>query len=354
MDETGDQGLLGSNPVVRALLAPATDDELAGAPQIVEAYREQVATWPRRRRHGLRLSTGAGVVVIGVALSGGVAAAYTGLLPSPVQQAIHNALGPIAPPAPHPNKRVERPAATPTSLPGAVRPASTPSPPRSEGVRSAPALAPATPGASPGVAAPASPVPSAVASPTPSPTAAPRPVLVASASRRAVPVHQGLSLKGTLTRDGTALDGRNVQAMQMLVGGKSWQQVASGTTADDGSVALRVPALTRNVRLRLVGRGVVSNVLTVTVLPKVTATVTKVDNRYAIVATADGADPGETATLLRLDGTEWVEVARRPFDGNARVRFTVPVPARDRQYRVRLAATRTHGAAVVTRTAPAA
>src|SRR5690349_886758 len=85
--------------LVRALRAPGTAAELADQEQYVAAFRgahrSNVRSLPRRAAG--RLGAGGTAVVITVALSSGVAAAYTGHLPDPVQQIAHSVIGAPAP-----------------------------------------------------------------------------------------------------------------------------------------------------------------------------------------------------------------------------------------------------------------
>src|SRR3954454_10838318 len=87
--------------LVRALRAPGTTAELAEQEHYAAAFREargtsaQVRSLPRRAAG--RLGAGGTAVVLTVALSSGMAAAYTGHLPDPVQQIAHSVIGAPAP-----------------------------------------------------------------------------------------------------------------------------------------------------------------------------------------------------------------------------------------------------------------
>src|SRR5262245_41677434 len=84
--------------LVRALRAPGTATELADEQRFVAAYRETAGSRVRSltRRAG-RLGAGGTAVVVTVAVTSGVAAAYTGHLPDPVQQIAHTVIGAPAP-----------------------------------------------------------------------------------------------------------------------------------------------------------------------------------------------------------------------------------------------------------------
>ena len=334
-------------PLVRALQSPALPGELAGEDAALAAFRAASPS-RRRRRRTIRLATGATALVAAMAVTGGVAAAYPTTLPEPVQNAIHTVLGPIGVPAgPRAIAREHRRALERRLHAAVLRHrqavAAHPSPSASHAaVRTSPlprrVVAPAPqPQAQP----------SAATSPSPSPAAtpAPHPTLTATASRRFVPVHQGLQLRGTLTRDGKPLAGRTVYASVLVAGASSWRRVAHGQTASDGSIALRVAPLVRNARVRLASSGITSTPIPITVIPRLTATLTRnsAGDRYLVDIAADGGESGDIAVLQRYDGSSWVRVATHRLGSNAGTRFTIAVPANATRYRVRLAATKTHG-----------
>src|SRR5438309_11634852 len=90
------------DPLVQALQAPGTADELLGVEDMVAEFRAAV---PRRSRRRLvhRVGTGATTVIVAIGLTGGVAAAaYTRTLPAPLQSAMHSLLGPVGVPAADP------------------------------------------------------------------------------------------------------------------------------------------------------------------------------------------------------------------------------------------------------------
>jgi hypothetical protein len=338
-------------PLVRALRAPALPGELAGEDTALAAFRRAIPS--RRRRRSVRLATGASVLAVAMAATGGVAAAYPRTLPEPVQNAIHSVLGPIGVPAgPHAVARQKLRAA----IREAIRERQLAATPSSTGPRSVvPSPAPATPHAiAPPPRSQPQPTPGA-ASPTPSASASPsvRPTLTVQASRRVVPVHQGLQLRGVLARDGHRLGGRTVYAAVYDVGASSWRQVSHGQTASDGSITLRVGALVRNCRVRLATQGVTGRAITITVIPRLTATLTRTSkgDRYLVDVSADGGAPGDAVVLQRYDGGSWVRVASHQLGNQSSTRFTLPVPADPTRYRIRLAATRTHGPAGVAFTA---
>ena len=98
---------------------------------MLAAFRAAVPTRSRRRSLG-RLGVGGVTLGVAVALSGGVAAAYTASLPAPVQQFAHDIttwLGPVKVPAAHHKKSIHHQVANPqpvVSAPLAPAPATTP------------------------------------------------------------------------------------------------------------------------------------------------------------------------------------------------------------------------------------
>jgi hypothetical protein len=342
-------------PHVRALRAPALPGELDGEDAALGAFRRSVPG-RRRRRRTVRLATGGSALVIVMGVTGGVAAAYPSTLPGPVQNAFHRVLGPVGvPAAPLAAPRQKQPLARPTHQPTrAAHPSQRPHPAVVSRVSASPrAAAPAAPAALPlsSPSPPAARAASPTASPSPSPAA--RPTLSATASRRVVPVHQGLQLRGLLTRDGQPIGGRTVYAAVYDAGGSSWRQVAKGQTAEDGSVSLHVGPLVRSSRVRLATQAVATTPIAITVVPRLTATMTRSSdgNRYAVDVSADGGAAGDSVVLQRYDGASWVRVAAHQLGDRARTRFSIAVPTAPTRYRVRLAVTRAHGAAGIAFTA---
>ena len=174
-------------------------------------------------------------------------------------------------------------------------------------------------------------------------------------SRRVVPVHQQVVLSGRLSRGETALPGRTVYAAELPAGTTTWRRVASGRTASDGTVALTVPALTTNVRLRLVtAQGVTSPQTSVAVVPKLTLSQARSGNDRLVSVSADGGRPGDAVALLRWDGSAWTGIASTTLAGDNTCQFVVPGPGATRvRYRVRLAATGRHAASFAEFVVPA-
>lgn len=127
--------------LLAAASAPATDAELRGQDAVVAAFvahrapvGQQAASVPWHRSRRLPRMTAMAVGAAGAVLLGGVAAAYTGSLPDPVQQVAHHILG--APPAssprssdrpsPAPDRSAERSAHPKSTSPLATSPAPSP------------------------------------------------------------------------------------------------------------------------------------------------------------------------------------------------------------------------------------
>jgi hypothetical protein len=348
------------HPVVAALRAPAQPHELAGEDAALAMFRR---TMPARRgRRALRrVGVGGAGVVLGLALTGGVAAAYTTGLPDPMQDAAHAVLEPLPIPAPptaevrHLRQRLRDSArnrarhgpAAGSPIPGAPSagsPSAVPTPSGVPTLRGPAAVPPAQAGASP------------AGSPRPSPSSTQPPASwTVSVSRHVVPVHSGVVLSGRLSRGDAALAGRRVYAAEFVVGESGWHRVASGQTGSDGTVALTVPGLTSNVRLRLVtGSGVTSPQLVVSVVPKLSVSLARDQGQRVATVTADGGRAGNVLVLLRRDGDTWTKVASTSLADGGTGQFTVPGPGQTPvRYRVRLPATARYTAAFVEFVVPA-
>jgi hypothetical protein len=361
-----DDAALTDHPVVAALRAPAQPHELAGETAALAMFRRTMPAARRRRRALGRLGVvgGAGVF-LGLTLTGGVAAAYTTGLPDPVQDVVHAAIAPLPVPAPpnaelrHLRKRIQQAIAAqratsvhargPSHRPVAGRtPQAIVLPtPASAASASQPSGQP-TAGASRGT----TPSPQPTASGTP---AAPRPTLTASVSRQVVPVHAQVVLSGRLARGDAPISGRRVYAAELVAGESGWHRVAHGLTASDGTVSLTVPALTGNVRLRLVtDSGVTSRQLAVAVVPKLAVRVTRAGGQRVATVTADGGRPGDGLVLLRRDGDAWTEIGTTTLADDGTGRFTVAGPGQSAvRYRVRLNKATQHATAIVGFSIPA-
>jgi hypothetical protein len=368
------------DPLVRALRAPGSSAELAGEDDALAAFRSAV---PRRSRRRLarRMGTGAGTLAVAVALSGGVAAAYTHTLPDPVQRVAHSWFGDIgvgAPPAARaaPAHR-NRPQAgngqgSPVApiAPGTTAPTSQRSSPNqaaSPGASARPATrsTPRPAGQPPRSAQPtASAAPTPVASPTPSPTASSptRPRLVPAAvsgtvSAQRVPAQVSVTLSGRLTtRSGAAVPDHRVIAQWRPAGQhQRWSPIGSARTDSGGNVTFTTPALSRSTRLRLKAphRRVHSPVSTVTVVPTVEASISRNGKSYDVTITSSGLQPGDTVVVARRRQGHRTVVGRVSVDGSGTARLTIAVPKhKDVTFHVLTRRTVSHAAARTTFVAP--
>lgn len=237
-----DLGELADSPLVRALRAPGTPDELAGEEQVLAAFREQHGGRRRRRGPGRvvgRIGTGGTALITAIALTGGgvAAAAYNQALPDRVQAFAHDALGGLGVP----------PARTP-------EPAGPPSGPDAGALRSRATDAPTehSPRARPSAGRPED---------------RPRRRGRASVRRHEAPtgpavVRVSLSARTVTPGESTTISARvrdaalepvtaqEVTLWQRPAGGE-WSQVGSGVTDADGWVSVATEPVTASTDLRL-------------------------------------------------------------------------------------------------------
>lgn len=356
-------------PVVRALTGPATPQELAGEGEALAAFQAAVPVRSRRRLVG-RLGVGGSTLGIAIALSGGVAAAYTSSLPTPVQQFAHDIttwLGPVkVPDAPNNKPKISstgRPAPvsttspTPAQSPLATSPAGRPqhhkpATPRKHKHASHPGKHPhssSTPTTSPKPVATPTPstTPTPTASPTPTQTPTPQPgSITISLSDTTVAPGGSVTAYGQLsTSTGNPVSGEAVWLLEHQPGQAGVSQVDSGTTGSDGSVTLQSPALSHSVRLRLVtGSKARSAWIAVIVQPTVSASVSTDGTTSTIRISTDGADPGDTVDVQRRVPGGWQDVAANQLDSSGAATFGVPTPTRrPDHYRAILPRTPDHG-----------
>ncbi len=210
---------------------------------------------------GIRLAA-AVVIVLAVALA---SAAYTAVLPQPIQLLAHQVLGAIGVPSPHHSghsgssprgrhRSVPQSGGSPgRAAPGQSAPARTTSPSAHKS---------ATPTASP--------------SSSHSPSAATGPAAVsASASSAEIAAGSQVVISGQFTRSGTGVQGVTIQLIERFVGHPLWHLAGTAQTTTGGKVAVTVSAVTANAVFRLRDFGVAHSVnVLVIVAPPVTATLT--------------------------------------------------------------------------------
>jgi hypothetical protein len=374
------------DPIVRALTAPGTPEELAGESAAMAAFRS--TSRPSRRRFASRFGAGGATFAVAVALSGGVAAAYGHALPAPIQRVAHGILGPVGVPGPsatglgasarhHHHDATPAAAPAPTATPpGAGSTPGATAPPRAlgapgdhgkqeaaaPGVTTSPQRAPGPgqaqddppPAASVGDAPPASAAPTpppASPAPTPTPTRSPKAkpaaVTISVAARR-VANGSGDSVTGRLTTSsGDPVAHHTVWLAQRLTGQQRWTRVGSGRSDQDGLVTIAVPAVTHNVFLRLrAAGGPHTSGVKVVELPGMSVSTSHNGDQVDATVIADGAQVGDTLAVQRHHQGQWQQVREVTIGDNGSASFSVPAPRRAKAkvaYRVILRATRAHG-----------
>ncbi len=349
--------------LVRALRAPGTAAELADQEQYVAAFREARGASPKvrslPRRAAGRLGAGGTAVVVTVALTSGVAAAYTGHLPDPVQQIAHSVIGAPAPdpattrtdagpPKPgqvlaplasgstataDPSGGTTAPTSTSTSSP-------TPTPTSGSSVPHAGTSSPGRPGATSGP----SDDPSSTTSPPAATGGTPGGLAAAGLTHR-VGVGETITLSSILTAtDGTALPDHPV--VLQVRGPRQWRRVAETTTDATGTASAVTPPLTRSARFRWhTDHHIHSTHWLVRVVPTVSATADVGGATTVVTGTTQGGRAGDRVLLLRRVGHHVSVVRRGVLDPSGSVSFPITTPARRSVFAVHLLPTRAHAAA---------
>jgi hypothetical protein len=383
------------NPVVRALTGPAAPDELTGEAEALAAFRAAgvgaVRSGRSRARHtaAVRWGMGAGTFVVAIALSGGVAAAYTSSLPEPLQRVANALLGPVGVPAPKPQARSAaggtrhqhrhggnpaQAAGTGTGggglLTGAGAGAGSRSPaPQPSQPAAGRGRPPASGSAAPGVTPRPSASPTAVAptqSPTPGPSASPTPTptpvqadpstwtLSESLNRSVVPFGKGDTIHATLVDgSGQPVANHRVAVWDHPVGDSQWTRLGVRKTASDGTVQLFFGNLTQDVKVVVrAGNGVHGQPLLVAVKPAISTSVapSQDGSQDVVQVSTRGGVAGDTVALFRhKPGGGWTQIGTGQLDGSGGVSFAVPRPKHGKvRYAVRLKPTQHHNAAWAT------
>jgi len=355
MSEQDDLSRWADDDLVRALRAPGTDAELADEQQYVAAFREAHGSTskvrPLPRRTVGRLGAGSTAVVLTVALTSGMAAAYTGHLPDPVQQIAHSVIG-----APAPAPGAGRVGAAPTRpghdlspvAPGSpatsAPPGGTTAPPTSTPTGTGTDRPQPTDRPSPSAGAGPSSTPSDDPSSTSTPTATagtPGGMTAAGLTHRAG-VGETVTLSGTLTTiDGVPLPGYPV--VLQVRGPRRWRPVARTTTDAAGAASTVTPPLTRSARFRWhTDHHVHSTRWLVQMVPTVSATAAVNGVTTVLSATTLGGRPGDRVQLVRRVRHHAAGVRVGTLDPHGAVSFSVDTPGRRAAYVVRLAPTPRH------------
>jgi hypothetical protein len=323
-------GQIPAAPIRTANPAPDRGRRAASAPA-----RHGTGLFRRSGGWAIRLAA-AVVIVLAVALA---SAAYTAVLPQPIQLLAHRVLGVIGVPSPH---HSGRPASSPPGRHLSTPPRSGSSPTHPAPGRSAPA----------GTRSPASHKSATpTASPSHSPPAATGPAtLSASASSAVVTAGAQVVIEGQFTRSGTGVQGVTVQLIERFVGRPLWHLAGTAQTTTDGNVAVTVPAVTANAvfRLRDVGVAHSTNVLVI-VAPPVTATLTPgaAGLRDALVVSTLYAHRGNVVQLEVLKNGIWTYLRERRLNAAGKTTFVLSgTRLQNLEVQVVLLATLRHGSSV--------
>ena len=319
----------GLDILVGLLTSGPTPDELAGESAAREMYRASqgsatavpelpdpeptVITWAPRRRRRL-----AAAVTVAVA-AGIIAAAYSQMLPAPLQNAAYRVLGVVGvPKAQHPSRV---PAGPRPTRPGTASQAAT------------------------GRAGRRNISPHSVSSGSAS-AAGPFSLSVIAASHRIVAGRNAV-LIARLDSRGKPVPGVQLTVLERIPGQSAWLTAGNATTAANGRAVVTVAALTTNAVFRLSGpHGARSRLVLVIVLPAVSVSVTSGPTAAVLTASSPLADPGDVAVLqIRSEGL-WVSLRERDLNNHEQVAFMVAPKGRARVYRVVLRSTATHGLSV--------
>jgi hypothetical protein len=290
-------------------------------------------------------------VIVAVTMGGGVAAAYTGRRPDPVQEIAHSVIGA---PAPEPTLRAAAPEADPTRTAdtqgGSPEPTEQPSPeptaPDGPSDDTSPQPEPTpTPTSAPSASGAPEPDPTPTADPPPPPPAARATIdatshLVAYAGTVVVSGRVLTAAGDPVTEHAALLQRRTADG---------WVGVRRVRTNAAGEVSATSAPVTGLAAYRWVTRpGVSSATWQVRVAATLTATGEVGDTSTTISAATSGAATGDRVVLVtRINGTARV-VGRARVAAGGTASFTFRTPARERAFAVRLLATRDHTGARAT------
>ncbi|MGC4112889.1 MAG: hypothetical protein QM747_21225 [Nocardioides sp.] len=348
--------------LVRALRAPGTTTELADQEQYVAAFRQagrsNVRSLPRRAVG--RLGAGGTAVVVTVALTSGVAAAYTGHLPDPVQRIAHHVIGAPSPEAPgrgHPEASHGRQGPDGTSSDGpsgtsSTAPNGTPSSGATSGATPSAGTSPTAGGHSgaPGNGPSQSPGSPSTGPTTGAPTPATSGGAAAAAMTMSAPSHrvgfeQGATLSGLVTdASGTALPAHLV--VLQVRGPRHWRPVEEVTSDDAGVATATTPAIAQSGRYRWhAGPGVHSTPWLLRMVPVVTMSAQVGGSTTTLTPTAQGSRPGDRIRILRHTAGRTVPIRRARLDSTGSTTLSVLTPRRRAAYVVVLLPTKRHAGA---------
>jgi hypothetical protein len=286
---------------------------------------------------GIRLAA-ALVLVVAVALA---SAAYTAVLPQPMQLLAHRVLGFAGVPSPHgAGSSSHRRHHGTSGTPG--RPGSSPG-------HSAPGHP--APGRTPTPSAHKSGHPSPSSSASPSPSAAVGPAeLSASASSAVILAGSQVVIDGQFTRSGVGVQGVTVQLIERYVGHLFWHLAGTAQTTSDGNVAVTVSAVPANAVFRLRVPGVAhSTKVLVIVRPTVTVVLTpgSAGLRDVLMVSTLYARRGNLVWLQVDESGSWTNLRHHRLNAAGRTAFVLSGKRlQNLQVRVLLVATVRHGSSI--------
>lgn len=376
-------------PLVQALTAPGTPEELGGEHDAMQMFRRFGTRHLRMLR---RLGTGGTALTIALVASGGVAAAaYSQSLPSPLQSAASSVFGwagvqpptlhiqrvaahrsthliagdartgtvqPPAgsPPPPAPLSSLSSP--SPTAPRRHVRPASSPRPSPSA------TAATASASGSPSASASSPPADSSSPAPTPSdsstatsPPPAPQPAtMTAVVDETRIPYNGNVQLTGQLLdADGNPVPHHRASLWERKPGA-GWKLLAYLESDDNGEVQASVGPITTDIGLALRCAHLHSDGFRIVMLPLLSASVVSDSSSGTdtLSISAQGAQAGDPVTVLRRVDGSWQAVGHVTLDGDGYASYTRPQPKHDVVLRLVLPADEEHGAATTKVVLPAA
>ncbi|RLV47771.1 hypothetical protein D9V37_16695 [Nocardioides mangrovicus] len=366
--------------LMRALQAPGTQAELAdeeryramfrqSRPDRVDDVGEPAPVVALHSRAPRRVAIGAAAGCVIALATGGVAAAYTGSLPDPIQTFAHHVIGaPEATPETTPptssgaagGATTHRPSAT------ALTPRPTTSPSHRAGHESRPHRS-HRPSATPSDVVP-SPSPDPLSSPTipvaptGSASAGPSGSPTTSPSAGVTPVVTGVGITATAHR--ADVGARVRLTAQVMTSGatpnpaqrvvleqrfdRHWARVSTAVSGADGQVTVSSLPLDRTSYFRFRSGSVHSLTWRVAMHPLLSVTTSVATKQATLVVDGDGGYPGDLVTLATRQDGELVTVARTRLAADGTVAFTVPATKQRVRYVVMLPPSRRHTASRTT------
>jgi hypothetical protein len=286
------------DPLLRALTAPGTPEELAGEQAAVALFHAARRS-PARPARRMIPSFGIAAAAAGLAAAALAGGAYSAVLPGPLQHMAHKVLAPIGVPD--------------TGKPHTATPATAGS-----------------------------------ATPEPVASAAPRPRSTLAPVQPALAVAHSQILAGStdrLTLRVPAGPGVRVELLVRAAGTDRWHQVATAVTGRGGETTFVTRRLTRNTVFRVAVPGQPASVpVAVTVLPRLTFTVTggSAPGTATVTVSSHYADPGDLVMLQILVRGGWKTVAEQQLSLDRKAAFVIAAGGHG-PYRIDLPATATHG-----------